>query len=161
MDATEPAGKRVDERDIRILMALQDDARISNKDLAKQVNLTQTPCLRRVALLEKEGYIKRYKAVIDYHKLGYSIRAFVFATRKRDYNKDEVWSKVAEIPEVISCYIISGEHDMIAEVIAKDMQDYSAILMKKINGIDGIYDARSMFAMETLKTEASFSLAIK
>ena len=77
--------RRIDRTDRRILSLIQADAHLSNKEVAKKVNLSPTPCLRRIGLLEQAGYIRRYKAVLDPAKLGYGIRAFL--TIKRSRNK--------------------------------------------------------------------------
>ena len=87
---TEMKTRQIDRTDRRILNLLQDSGRMSNKDLARQVNLSPTPCLRRVGMLEQSGVIKGYNAVIDPEQLGFSIRAFVQVTGSRELHRDRL-----------------------------------------------------------------------
>src|SRR5262245_37618545 len=114
--------RRIDRMDRRILRLLQEDGRVSNKDLASKINLSSTPCLRRVGMLEKSGVIERYKAILDPERLGYTIRAFIQVTRRRELSREAVWNEVLAIPEVISCHVVSGESDLLLEVVARDMK---------------------------------------
>ncbi len=148
-----PKQRPVDKIDRNIIRRLQTNGRMSNKDLAKQVNLSSTPCLRRVGLLEQSGVIKHYKAVLDAELLGFSIRAFLQITRSRDLSRDKVWEELSALPEVIACHVISGDADLLIEIVARDMQHYGEILLEKINKIEGVYDTRSMFSIRAIKVD--------
>ncbi|TGR64729.1 Lrp/AsnC family transcriptional regulator [bacterium M00.F.Ca.ET.194.01.1.1] len=149
--------KKLDKFDRKILVELQRNGRLSVKELAEKVSLSHTPCLRRVAILEKEGFIERYKAVVNFKRAGLAIRAFALLRRRRDSNLD-VWNKIAELDEVVSCCLVSGENDMMAEIYAEDMDHYTSILLNKITIIDGVDDARTMFVMKDLKSDGVINL---
>ncbi|MGH8597535.1 MAG: Lrp/AsnC family transcriptional regulator, partial [Gammaproteobacteria bacterium] len=148
----EKKSRTLDRIDRWILTHLQHNARLSNKELALLVRLSPTPCLRRVALLEESGVIVRYRAVLDQARLGYSVRAFVSIKRTRDSDRDALWKRITTIPEIVACHVISGEFDLLVELIARDMDHYGQLLLETINKIDGVYDSRSTFCIRELKT---------
>ena len=151
--------KDLDEIDLKILGLLQDDGRIANKDLARVVNLSPTPCLRRVGLLTEAGYIKGYKAVLDPAMLGFTLRAFLSIKRSRDSNRELIETELLAIPEVQACHVVSGEFDFLVELLARDMDDYGRIALGHISKITGIYDLRSTFSILPLKTVGKLALA--
>lgn len=148
----------LDRIDRKILRILQSNARIPNKELASLVNLSPTPCLRRVALLKEAGYITRFKAVLCPSSLNLGIRSFMSVKRSRDSDQEGLAQKLAAFPEVISCHIVSGEYDFLLEIIAKDMNDYSNLLLERIGKMEGVYDARSVFSIKTLKTDGDLPI---
>ena len=150
--------KDLDEIDLKILGLLQDDGRIANKDLARVVNLSPTPCLRRVGLLTEAGYIKGYKAVLDPAMLGFTLRAFLSIKRSRDSNRELIGKELLAIPEVQACHVVSGEFDFLVELLARDMDDYGRIALGHISKISGIYDLRSTFSILPLKTVGLLAL---
>ena len=158
-DRKAAAGKRnIDRIDRRILQLLQSDARIPNTDLAKKVNLSSSPCLRRVSLLADAGYVRMFKAVLDPIRLGFTVRAFLSIKRSRESDQREVSSKIASVPEVIACHVVSGEYDLLAEVVARDMQHYAEITLETISKIDGVYDLRSSFSIRAIKTDGDLPI---
>lgn len=152
------SAKGLDEIDLKILGLLQDDGRIANKDLARVVNLSPTPCLRRVGLLTEAGYIKGYKAVLDPAMLGFTLRAFLSIKRSRDSNRELIGKELLAIPEVQACHVVSGEFDFLVELLARDMDDYGRIALGHISKISGIYDLRSTFSILPLKTVGKLAL---
>lgn len=152
---TEPKPRQIDRIDRRILNLLQDSGRMSNKDLARQVNLSPTPCLRRVGMLEQAGVIKGYNAVVDPEQLGYSIRAFVQVTGSHELHRDKLWKELIAIPEVIACHVVSGDADLLLEIVARDMQHYSEIYLERISKIEGVQDSRSLFSIKALKVQGA------
>ena len=150
--------KDLDEIDLKILGLLQDDGRIANKDLARVVNLSPTPCLRRVGLLTEAGYIKGYKAVLDPAMLGFTLRAFLSIKRSRDSIRELIETELLAIPEVQACHVVSGEFDFLVELLARDMDDYGRIALGHISKISGIYDLRSTFSILPLKTVGLLAL---
>ena len=143
----------LDRIDRRILMLLQKDARLPNKEIARAVNLSPTPCLRRLNMLEEAGYITRYKAVLDPAQLGYSIHAFLSLKRSRDSSREEVSRQIMAIPEVLSCHVVSGEFDLLVELVARDMDDYARITIDNIAEMPGIYDLRTTFSIRALRRD--------
>src|SRR5262249_54949622 len=101
--------RALDQVDRRILALLQQNARLSNKDLAQKINLSPTPCLRRVSLLEDAGVLRGYRATVDAHQLGFTVRAFITIKRTRESDREAIWERISAIPEVIACHVISGE----------------------------------------------------
>jgi Lrp/AsnC family transcriptional regulator, leucine-responsive regulatory protein len=151
--------RRIDRTDRRILSLIQADAHLSNKEVAKKVNLSPTPCLRRIGLLEQAGYIRRYKAVLDPAKLGYGIRAFLTIKRSRESHRETVWERITVIPEVIACHVVSGEFDLLVELVARDMDHYGQLTLGNISMIEGVHDLRSTFSIAALKTDGNLPLS--
>lgn len=150
--------RQLDRTNRRILRLLQQNAHISNKDLAREVNLSPTPCLRRVGLLEEAGYIKRFRAVLDPGQLGLTIRAFLSIKRSRDSDQLKVSQSIARLPEVISCHVVSGEYDLLAEIVATDMEQYAKLTLETISRIDGVHDLRTTFSIRTIKVDGDYPI---
>lgn len=158
-DKRNSTGKRsIDRTDRRILQLMQSNARIPNTDLAKLVNLSSSPCLRRVSLLTDAGYVRSYKAVLDPIKLGFTVRAFLSIKRSRESDQRTVSSRIASLPHVIACHVVSGEYDLLAEVVARDMQHYAEITLETISKIEGVYDLRSSFSIRAIKTDGDLPI---
>lgn len=150
--------RQLDRIDHSILRLLQADANLTNKQIAEAVNLSPTPCLRRIRLLEEAGFISRYKAILDPVKLGYTVHAFVGVKRSRQSDREALSSRILELPEVLSCHIVSGEFDMMVELIARDMEDYARISIETIAEMDGVHDLRTTFSIKALKTHGDLPL---
>jgi Lrp/AsnC family transcriptional regulator, leucine-responsive regulatory protein len=151
--------RKLDRIDRRILSLIQSNARIANKELAQMVHLSPTPCLRRVGLLEQAGYIARYRAVLTPEKLGYSIRAFLTIKRTRESHRETVWQRILAIPEVVACHVVSGDFDLLVEVVARDMEHYAKLTLETIARIEGIYDLRSTLSIKALRTDGPLPVA--
>lgn len=145
--------RKLDRIDRAILHLLQADARIANKEIARRVNLSPTPCLRRVKMLEEAGYIRQYKTVLNPNQLGYAIRAFLGVKRSRNSSRSSVADEVMKIPEVLACHVVSGEFDLLVELVARDMEHYSEIALEHIAEMESVLDLRSTFSIKTLKTD--------
>lgn len=152
------AARGLDRTDHRILTLLQKNARLSNKEIARTINLSPTPCLRRIGLLEEAGYIKRYKAVLDPAKLGFSIHAFLSLKRSRESSREQISRQILEIPEVVTCHVVSGEFDLLVELVARDMDDYARITIDHIAEMPGIHDLRSTFSIKTLRRDGDLPI---
>jgi len=140
----------MDRTDIKILEIIQTDARISIVDLAERVNLTATPCARRVANLEKAGYISDYVGVLDQGKLGLSVNAFVELrlVREREDEINDFESAVAAYPEVMECYALSGGHDYLLRVVSPDLESYHKFLREKLLTIRAVDTVQTSFALD-------------
>lgn len=143
----------IDRIDRKILRLIQSNARLPNKELATLINLSPTPCLRRVSLLIEAGYIRFFKTVLNPQQLGLGVRAFMSVKRNRDSDQEKLAQRLTALPEVLSCHIVSGEYDFFLEIIARDMQHYSELVMERISKMDGVYDLRSSFSIRALKTD--------
>jgi Lrp/AsnC family leucine-responsive transcriptional regulator len=150
--------RQLDQIDLKVLDLLQKDGRLANKDLARIVNLSPTPCLRRVGQLTQAGYIRGYRAILDPAKLGFTLRAFLSLKRSRDSDRDKLVEQILAIPEVQACHVVSGEFDFLVELLARDMDDYGRIAIGHISELPGIYDLRSTFSIVPLKTEGGLPL---
>lgn len=139
-----------DRYDRRILEVLQQDGRISNQELAERIGLSPSPCLRRVRALEDAGVIAGYRAVLDARQLGLTLLALIHIsmdrhTPERFANFEE---KVAALPEVLECLLITGQDaDYQLKVIVRDMDAYQALLLNRITRIQGVSGVHSSFVM--------------
>jgi Lrp/AsnC family transcriptional regulator, leucine-responsive regulatory protein len=152
----------MDAVDRRILSILQQDARITIAALAERVRLSASPCLRRLRRLEDEGLITGYRAVLDRPRLGLGMTVFVELkveghSRRR---ADAMSEALAAIPEVVSAHIVSGEADFLAEVVVRDLAHYERLLLDTLLELPGVTDARSNFAMRTIKSAAPLPLDV-
>src|SRR5688572_3336992 len=117
---------RLDDIDKRILRALQRDGRLQNVELAKEVGLSPSPCLRRVKLLEEGGVIQRYTAVLDQAKIGLGLTMFarVWLTAQDAETIEHFIAAMKRLPQVVECYIMLGESDALLRVVVADLEDY-------------------------------------
>ncbi len=150
----------LDQFDLRILAALRENARTTNVEIAEKVGLSEAPCSRRIKRLEAEGVIKGYSARFDPEAIGVGFVAYV--TLVLDYltasTAEEFVEKMGEIPEIVSCYIVSGGYDAILHVCAADSAAYSDIVFDRLRRIPGVKDVRSSFVMRTIKESPGMPL---
>lgn len=143
----------LDEIDRKILMVLQSDGRISLSDLSGKVNLSPSPCLRRIRRLERSGIISRYVAVLDQAKVGLPVSVFV--SIKLESQRVEALERfkraIAKWPEVLECYLMTGPRDYLLRIVAADLGAYEQFLKQKLTRIDGVASINSSFALEQTK----------
>jgi len=151
----------LDDIDRRILRALQRNGRISNVELANEVGLSPSPCLRRVKRLEREGYIESYRAVLQRDRVGLGFTAFVQVKIEAhaDLRADALQDAMVAMPEVVACHMVSGESDYLLEVVVPDRESYQAFLVDKLLDLPIIKEVRSNIAIQPLKTAAPLPLA--
>jgi Lrp/AsnC family leucine-responsive transcriptional regulator len=142
-----------DRTDARLLEQLSEDGRRTVVELAEKVGLTETPCARRIRLLEQAGAIRGYAAVLDPARLGLNVRAFVQVKLERhtDENIDEFRRELADIDEVISCHATTGAYDFLLQVVASDLEAFSRVVLKRLMKIFYVRDVYSSIALDTLK----------
>lgn len=142
-----------DETDLKILKALQEDGRLTTKELAAKVNLSATPVYERVRKLEKEGFIKKYVAILDYEKLhrGFGVFCNIKLKQINSTIANDFVNFVAQIPEVTECYNISGEYDYLLKIQAPDMKYYQSFLINTLGKFDHITGIHSVFVMDEIK----------
>ncbi len=138
--------------DRKLLELLQRDATLPVAELAQQVNLSQTPCWKRVQRLKESGVIRAQVALCDARKLGVGTTVFVSI---RTNQHSEAWAKqftetVTLIPEVVEVYRMSGETDYLLRVVVADIDDYDRVYKQLIRGV-ALHDVSSSFAMEQIK----------
>jgi Lrp/AsnC family transcriptional regulator len=143
----------LDSVDVALLRLIQSDATMSLAELAESVNLTTTPCWKRIKRFEEIGVIDKRVALLNPQPLGLDFTAFVML-KTSDHSHD--WyqnfsSKVAEFEEVMEFYRMAGEYDYMLKVVVADMQAYDRFYKKMVNAVNGIADVTSTFAMESIK----------
>ena len=140
----------LDEIDRAILGALQEDGRLSITDLAAQVNLSHTPCLRRVKRLEAAGVIRGYAAQVDQRAVGLPVNVFVSVTleRQTETDLDQFEAAIGTCPEVMDCFLITGSNDYLLRVAAADLEAYELFLKRALTRIPGIRAIQSSFALK-------------
>jgi len=150
----------LDKFDIAILKCLQEDARATNVEIAEKVNLSASPCLRRIRNLEKLGVIRRYTADIDRKEVGLGLTVFVefkVAHHSRE-NSEAQQAALLTIPEIVSCFLISGTADFLAEVVVEDLSAYERLLTETLLTLPNVTDIRSNFAIRSIKTHGPLKL---
>lgn len=143
----------LDRIDRRILEILQRDGRLPNNELAAKVNLSPSPCLRRVRSLEEAGVIKRYVALLDPLKIGLGLLAYVSVKlEKKGHMQAEEFSRAVNAwPEVIECFSMTGDMDYLLRVHVRDLGDFSRFVMNKLLKQSCVVDVKSSFALERIK----------
>jgi len=146
-----------DRTDRAILSALQREGRTSNVTLSANVNLSESACLRRVRQLEESGVIARYVMLVNQAHVGYPSDVFVRISLNRQQGEDlaQFEAAVREVPEVMECYLMTGEADYLLRVIAADATDYERVHTRHLTRLPGVARVHSSFALRTVvkKTE--------
>lgn len=143
----------LDAIDRKILGHLQADGRITMQELADKVGLSVSPCHRRVKLLEERGVITRYLATVDQKALGLHISVFISIKLARQKEEDlkRFEKAISAWPEVLECYLMTGNRDYLLRVVAADLSSYEAFLKSKLTRLDGIASIESSFALSQVK----------
>ena len=143
----------LDEIDRRILGELQRNGRLTNQELAARVGVSPSPCWRRVRVLEEAGVIRGYAALVDSGALGLRVSVFINVTLERQEEKalTVFEGAVAEWPEVMECYLMTGDADYLLRVVVADLAAYERFLMQKLTKIPGIASIKSSFALRTVR----------
>ena len=143
----------IDEIDRRILRALRQDGRLSNTKLAEKVGLSTTPCWNRVRALEDGGMIEGYTALLSQTALGYPDTVIIEVTLDR--HDDDIFDKfgqaLAELPEVMEAYLLTGEYDYLIKVAVAGTAGYEEFLRRKLYKLPGLRHSRSTFVLRCLK----------
>ncbi len=134
----------------KILNSLQKNARLTNLELAKQVGLSASPCLRRVKSLEENGVISGYSAIINQNKVNLSVNVFVqVSLETQSEDRLQVFEeKIMEYKEVMEAYLMTGEADYLLRIVVKDLQAYEKFLKNNLTKIKGIASIRSYFSLK-------------
>lgn len=145
----------LDKTDLQILRTLQENARLTTKELAARVSLSSTPVFERLKRLESGGYIKKYIAVLDAEKLNQGFVVFC-SVKLRRLNRDiaaEFTRMIQDIPEVTECYNISGSYDYLLKIHAPNMKYYQEFILNVLGTIDSLGSLESTFVMDEVKHE--------
>lgn len=143
----------LDETDILILRELQDDGHLTIKELSQRVHLSVSPVYERVRRLEREGFIKRYVAVLDPEKLDCGFLAFCYLKMKQHSHENAVliMERVQNIPEIAECYNISGDFDFLLKIYVRNMKQYQEFVMRILGDIPAIGSLNSSFVLGEVK----------
>ena len=146
--------------DQKILEALQADGRITNQELADQVGLSPSPCLRRVRQLETAGIISRYVALVDPEALGLSVSAFVRVRldQQDDRHLEAFETAVSQFPQVMECYLMTGDSDYLIRVAIADMAALEKFILEQLTPIPGVEKIRSSFALKQVRYKTALPL---
>lgn len=139
----------LDALDIKILDCLQHDGRMSNQQLSEEVGLSPSPCLRRVRMLEQAGLIEGYVALVNPNAVGLSVTAFVRIrlNTQGDAQLSAFEAEIATFPEVMECYLMTGEADYQLRVLVESLADFEDFLRHKLTKIAGVSQLTTSFAL--------------
>lgn len=156
----DPTYPKLDGYDQRILGALQRDGRLTNVQLAEEIGLSASPCLRRVRLLEEAGVICGYHASLEAEAVGLGLTVFVGVKVERHHEVEAENFRLAvlALPEVVSAFLVSGESDFLLHVVVPDLRGYERFLTDTLLKLPGIRDIRSNFAIKTIKPQGALPL---
>lgn len=148
----------LDEKDLQLLELIQENCKVSLKELARKVNLPVTTTHARLKKLEKMGLIKNYQAILDAKKLGFGVTAFIlisFSYRpgsgKGQISQREIARKIASFPEVQEVHIITGDWDMIVKVKVKDVNELGRFVVDRLRTVEGVDKTLTCVVLDTAK----------
>jgi DNA-binding Lrp family transcriptional regulator len=144
---------KLDRTDRTILAELQRDGRLSNRELAEKVHLSESACLRRVRALEDAGVIDRYAALVNQSKVGLPGSVFVSITLNRQEQADlaAFEEAVKKVPEVMECYLMTGAQDYLLRVAVSDPADFERLHSQHLTRLPGVARVQSSFALRTVR----------
>ena len=160
-DEEESMPAELDTIDLKILTLLQQDASLSTADLAERVGVSQSPCWRRIQRLREEGYIKSTVAIVDRQKLGFMMQIFaqIKMSRLTDEARAELVREINDIPEILECYTVFGEMDVMMKIVAPDVIWYQEFVFSVIMKLPGVQDVRSIVTL--LETKSTTAIPLK
>jgi Lrp/AsnC family leucine-responsive transcriptional regulator len=151
---------RLDRTDIAILERLQEDARITNVELARQVNLTPSPCFARVRALEESGVIRRHVTLLDTDRLGLHLNVFIQVSleKQREDALENFEGTIARRPEVMECYLMTGDSDYLLRVLVRDVRELEHFILNILTKIGGVSSIRSSIALKQVRYKTAVPL---
>lgn len=154
--------RKLDRIDRRILTILQQNGRISFTELADRVGLSTTPCIERVRRLEREGFIRGYRAEVDPAMLGFNLLVFVeISLSYQSADAFERFSRaVAGLPNLMECHLVSGESDYLLKVRLEDISSYRELLGELLLKLPGVTHSKSYIVMESVKESMQLPVAV-
>jgi len=158
----------LDKIDRKILAILQADGQLTNQEVAERINLSPSPCLRRIKRLEESGVIRKYVALLEPAKIGLGLLAYVNVRLEKHSDhpgkgasrspRDDFSASVAQWPEVVACYAMTGEMDYLLRVHVEDMNHFSRFMMETLLRHPAVLDVKSSFALHQIKETTSLPL---
>ena len=150
----------LDAIDRKIIALLQTDSRMTLQEISDRVGLTPSPCHRRIGRLEREGIITRYSAMVDQKAVGLPVSVFVSVKLERQKEKEleQFATAIANWPEVVECYLMTGPRDYLMRVVASDHMGYEQFLRQKLTKLEGVASIESSFALDQIKYSVALPL---
>lgn len=150
----------LDTIDLKILNLMQQDASLSTAELAERVGLSQSPCWRRIQRMREEGYIKAQVVIVDRLKLGYHMQMFaqMKMARLSDSERADFVRAIQNIPEILECYTVFGEMDVMLKIIAPDVTWYQEFIFSTLLKLPGVEDVRSIVTLVEAKSTTAIPL---
>lgn len=148
----------LDKTDVQILALLQQNARLTNKEIAAAIHKSVTPVYERIKRLERDGFIKGYKALLDRNKIGRTLLA-ITNVQLKEHAQDMLHSFETEIirfPEVMECYNMTGVYDYLLKIVVKDMNGYQDFIMNHLARLPNIHQVQSSFIMTEIKHDTAY-----
>lgn len=144
-----PSTPKTDRIDRKILTLLQRDGRLTTQQISDQVGLSPTPVLRRVRMMEASGLIKGYVALVDQKLAGLPVSVFVSVRleKQREEALQRFSRAIADWPEVLECYLMTGRQDFLLRIVVSSLEDYDRFLKSKLTRLDGVASIESSFAL--------------
>lgn len=151
---------KLDSIDQNILTALQENARLSNVDLARKVGLSPSPCLRRVRALEESGVIRRYATLVDQAAVGLPMSVFVSVSLERQIETglETFEATIKDRSEVMECYLMTGTSDYLLRIVVADLAAYEIFLKDHLTRIQGVRSIESSFALKQVAYRTALPL---
>ncbi|CRH38927.1 Lrp/AsnC family leucine-responsive transcriptional regulator [Pantoea ananatis] len=148
----------LDKTEVKILSILQDNARMTNQELADKIGMSASPCWRKVRKLEEQGVIKGYRAVLDRKKTGSGVMVFirVVIDCHSEAEAEKFEQQVTALEDVVACYSIGGDADFLLQVVASDLDSYAEFAMSVVRRLPRIKEMQSMFVLKEIKPLTSF-----
>lgn len=153
-----PKTNPIDATDRKLIRALQKNGRMTNLDLAAEINLSPSPCLRRLRNLEQIGAIKSYGIDVDAAAYGLPVTVFVRVTLEKHTDKTvkKFEDDIHAIPEVLECYMLTGLSDYLLRVVVADLEDYERFVRQRLHRVNGISSIDSNFVYSVVKRTSVF-----
>jgi DNA-binding Lrp family transcriptional regulator len=150
----------LDRTDAQILQELQHDARLTNVELARRVNLSPSPCLARVRALENAGVISRYVALVNPAAVGFGLSVFIQISLERQVQNtlEQFERAVTRFPEIVECYLMTGDSDYLLRVVVPDVSALQHFIINGLTKIAGVANIRSSFSLKQEKYDTALPL---
>ena len=139
--------------DRKILRALQEDGRMTIQAIAERVGLSASPCLRRIRQMERAGIIAAYSAIVDQRAVGLPVSVFISIKleRQRSHELDAFGAAISRWPEVMECYLMTGQFDFLLRVVCADLAAYEQFLRERLTQVEGVASIESSFSLGQVK----------
>ncbi|TKG90769.1 Lrp/AsnC family transcriptional regulator [Puteibacter caeruleilacunae] len=152
--------ENIDQIDRKILNILQDNAKITHREIAEKLHLTRTPIFDRVRKLERRGIIKKYLTLLNPKKVGRDLMVLCFVTLKQhgDENVIRFKEEIIRNPKVMECYHVAGNFDFFLKVMVKDVDEYYLFVVNELAIVQNVIQVQSSFVLKEIKYQLNFEL---